>query len=160
MSIENNIKKLEMILKELSIYESDGLDSSSLHLFIKNLKIFNKIQISRGVTIERNTTFQEKLDIIKLFLEDKKAFPKIKDIIEFVNDEMLLGFKDQKESRQLTINRIVSRFEKNPELKEKVKQSVKNIRNKKIHSESSYKSKKEIETVESFSKWAEILSNL
>jgi hypothetical protein len=160
MSLEKNISKLENILKELSIYEKNGLDTSSLHLFIKNLKVFSKIQSSRENTVEQNTTFEEKLDVIKSFLEDKKAFSKISDIIDFVNEEMSLGFKDQKESRQMTIDRIIRRFEKNPELKEKVKQSVKNIRNKKIHPQNSYKSKKELENVESFAKWAEILSKL
>ena len=160
MTIDQYINNLESILKELSFYEKKGLDTSSLHLFVKNLKVFNKVQRSRENKIDANTTFEEKLNVIKSFLEDKKAFPKISDIIAFANQEMSLGFKDQKQSRTMTINMIINRIEKNPELKEKVKQSVKNIRNQKIHSRSSYKSKKELDNVESFAKWAEILSKI
>ncbi len=160
MELLGYINDLEKILKNLSDYNKKGLDTSSLRLFIKNLKTFEKIQNSRISNLATKMSFEDKLELIKAFLEDKKVFPRIKDVIEFANQELFLGFKDQKESRTLTIKRIISRVEKNPELKEKIKTAVINIRNSKVHSHNSYKSKKEIEKVESFTKWAEILRNL
>ena len=160
MEIQNYIDDLEKTLKEFSDYEKKGLDTSSLRLFIKNLKVFQKIQFSRENKFNRNITFKVKLELIKAFLDDKKVFPRINEIIEFANNELGLEFKNQKESRGITIQRIIGRIEKNPELKEKVKKSVIKIRNKRVHPHSSYKTKKDIENVESYTKWAKILSNL
>lgn len=160
MELNKYINQLEEILKELSTFEKKGLDTSSLKLFIKNIKTFKKIQDTQNNTYSKNISFNEKLEIIKAFLEDKKVFPRIKDVIEFANNELSLEFKDQKESRALTIKRIIGRIQRNPELKEKIKEAIIKIRNEKIHSHSSYKTKKEIEKVESYTKWAEILSNL
>ena len=64
MSIGENINLLEKTLKELSVYESQGLDTSSLRLFVKNLKLFHRIQQTKEKKIEENTTFEEKLNII------------------------------------------------------------------------------------------------
>lgn len=160
MELQGYINDLEKILKNLSNYNKKGLDTSSLRLFIKNLKTFEKIQNSRISNSAINMSFEDKLELIKAFLEDKKVFPRIKDVIEFANQELFLDFKDQKESRILTIKRIISRVEKNPELKENIKRAVINIRNREVHSPNSYKSKKDIEKVESFTKWAEILRNI
>jgi len=160
MELQGYINDLEKILKSLSDYDKKGLDTSSLRLFIKNLKTFEKIQNSRLSNSALNMSFEDKLELIKAFLEDKKVFPRIKDVIEFANQDLFLKFEDQKESRILTIKRIISRVEKNPELKEKIKTAVINIRNREVHSHNSYKSKKELEKVESFTKWAEILRNL
>lgn len=160
MELQNYIKELEKILKNLSVYNKMGLDTSSLNLFIKNLKTFEKIQNSRLSNSVTNMSFEDKLELIKAFLEDKEVFPRIKDIVAFANQELYLNFKDQKESRVLTIKRIIGRIKKNPELKEKIKSAVNNIRNKKVHSHNSYKSKKEIDNVESYTKWAEILKNI
>lgn len=160
-TIEATLNDFENILKKLSPYEKKGLDTSSLRLFIKNLKVFYKIQCSRENKIEDNISFDEKLNTIKLFLEDKNAFPKISDIIYFVINEIAIEFKDQKQSRVKTIEIIIDRIARNPELKEKVKESARNIRNQKAHlSNSSHKSKNETDSIESFAKWAEILSKL
>lgn len=160
MELQGYINDLEKILKNLSDYNKKGLDTSSLRLFIKNLKTFEKIQSSRISNSAMNMSFEDKLELIKAFLEDKKVFPRIKDVIEFANQELFLDFKDQKESRALTIKRIIGRIEKYPELKENLKKAVINIRNREVHSPNPYKSKKDIEKVESFTKWAEILRNL
>lgn len=160
MEILNIIDELDFIYKQLKSYERNGLDTSSLKIFIKNLKTFQKIQYSLDNKYSKTLSFEEKLDLIKAFLEDKRVFPRIKDIIEFANDKLELGFIDQKESRQLTIHRIISRIEKKPELKEKVKFAVLEIRNKKYHSQNAYRTKKEMENLESFAKWANILKNL
>lgn len=147
------------MMKELSSSEKKGLDTSSLRLFIKNLKTFQKLQKIEQSRSEQNLSFEDKLTIVKSFLEDKKAFPRIKDVIDFANEQLSLNFKDQKEARDITIKRILGRIFETPELKEKVKIAVLNIRNQKVHS-SSKKTKKDIDSVESFSKWAEILRNI
>jgi len=156
---ENYIEYLESMMKDLAPFEKKGLDTSSLRLFIKNLKTFQKLQELEQSRFGQNLSFDEKLSIIKSFLEDKKAFPRIKDIVDFANEQLSLGFKDQKEARDVTIRRIIGRIKETPELKEKVKNAVINIRNQNVHT-SSKKSKKEIENVESFAKWAEILRNI
>jgi len=156
---ENYIEYLESMMKDLALFEKKGLDTSSLRLFIKNLKTFQKLQKLEQTRYGQNLSFEEKLAIIKSFLEDKKAFPRIKDIVDFANEQLSLGFKDQKESRDVTIRRVIGRIEETPELKEKVKNAVINIRNQKVLT-SSKKSRKEIESVESFAKWAEILRNI
>lgn len=160
MDISNKIILLENTLKEFSDLEKKGLDTSSLKIFIKNLKIFEKIQKSRDLKFTSKISFEDKLELIKSFLEDKKVFPRIKDLIDFTNLELELGFKDQKESRVLTIKRIIARIQKRPELKDKVKYAVHKIRNERMHMENQKIDKKELSKIQSFAKWAEILSNL
>lgn len=150
------LEQLELILKELSPFEKKGLDTSSLKIFMKNYKNFIKIQESSVETL----SIEEKLDLIKRFLEDKKIFPAIKDVISFANDKLGLEFKDQKESRGITISRIVARVRNNPTLKDKLKLSVISMRNEKMHNISSSKSKKEIISAETFDKWAEIIRKI
>ena len=150
------LKKLECILKELSSFEKMGLDTSSLKIFIKNYKNFLKINEQ---SIEQ-LSLDEKLNLVQKFLEDKKVFPTIKDVITFANDKLDLDFKDQKESRNVTISRIIGRIRNNPTLKEKLKLAVLSMRNEKMHNISSSKSKKEIITAETFDKWAEIIRKI
>ncbi|MDL2252384.1 hypothetical protein LJC12_06020 [Odoribacter sp. OttesenSCG-928-J03] len=150
------LNRLEIILKELSPLEKKGLDTSSLKIFIKNYKNFIKINESSVESL----TDEEKFDLVKRFLEDKKVFPTIKDVIFFANDKLGLDFKDQKESRDITIARIISRMKNNPLLKDKLKLSVLSMRNEKMHNISSSKSKKEIISAETFDKWAEIIRKI
>lgn len=150
------LDKLEAVLKELSPFEKKGLDTSSLKIFIKNYKNFIKLNES---SVEQ-LSFEDKLDLIKKFLEDKKVFPAIKDVISFANEKLGLEFKDQKESRDITISRIVGRVRNNPALKDKLKLSVLSMRNEKMHNISSSKSKKEIISAETFDKWAEIIRKI
>lgn len=150
------LDKLEAALKELSPFEKKGLDTSSLKIFIKNYKNFIKFNES---SVEQ-LSFEDKLDLIKKFLEDKKVFPAIKDVISFANEKLGLEFRDQKESREITISRIVSRVRNNPALKDKLKLSVLSMRNEKMHNISSSKSKKEIISAETFDKWAEIIRKI
>lgn len=160
MNLEDKIWKAEDLLKSLSEYEKKGLDTSSLKIFIKNLKTFNKIQKARMSNYSQRLSLDEKLNIIKSFLEDKKAFPRIADVIEFANNELSLGFKDQKESRALTISRIIGKIERTPILKDQLKQAVIRIRNQEIHENSSKTTKKDKEKAESYARWAEILINI
>ena len=150
------LDKLEAVLKELSPFEKKGLDTSSLKIFIKNYKNFIKLNESSGEQL----SFEDKLDLIKKFLEDKKVFPAIKDVIFFANEKLGLEFKDQKESRDITISRIVGRVRNNPALKDKLKLSVLSMCNEKMHNISSSKSKKEIISAETFDKWAEIIRKI
>ncbi len=160
MILEDKIFEAEALLKSLSDFEKMGLDTSSLKMFIKNLKTFSKIQKAKASNYSQRLTFDEKLNIIKTFLEDKKVFPRIYNVIQFANEELSLSFKDQKESRQITIRRIIGRIEQTPELKEKVKSAVIRIRNKEMHKSNSKMTKKELEKAESFARWAEILGKL
>lgn len=159
-TLDEQVLLLEDIMSDLTIYEKNGLDTSSLRLFIKNLKTFQKIQKVQEGRFNQNLSFTEKLNVIKSFLEDKKIFPNIKDLIDFVNVQLSLDFKDQKESRSVTIRRLIGRIEETPEIKENVKRAVINIRNQKLHSTNKKQTKKEIESAESFAKWADILRNL
>lgn len=153
------LKKLEEVLKELSTYEKKGLDTSSLKIFIKNFKEFIKLTAPANLFSEE-LTFDKKLEIIKSFLEDKKAFPTIKEVIQFANDRLQLDFKEQKESRDVTISRIILRIKSKPELKDKLKTAVLSIRNEMVHTSRSTKSKKQIISAETFSKWADIIKNI
>lgn len=159
MNIDKNIEDLDLILRNLSEYEKKGLDTSSLKLFIRNLKTFNKVQKSRENRYLSNITLEDKLDLIRSFLEDKIVFPKIKDVIDFSNNILGLNFRDQKESRSLTIQRIIKRIEKDPQLKNNIKDAVKDL----VKSNAGYKKSEGgngKSDIESYSKWAEVLSNL
>lgn len=158
--MENNtLAKLEEVLRELSVYEKKGLDTSSLKIFIRNFKEFIKLN-TLPITFAEELTFDKKLEIIKSFLEDKAAFPTINKVILFANDNLQLEFKDQKESREITISRIISRIKSKPELKDKLKMAVLSIRNEMVHTSRSTKSKKQIISAETFSKWADIIKNI
>ena len=158
--MENNtLEKLEDVLAELSSYEKKGLDTSSLKIFIKNFKEFVKLN-DANIFNDEETTFENKLEIIQSFLEDKKIFSRISDVIKFANDGLHLDFKDQKESREVTIKRIIGRIRRKPELKEILKTAVLSIRNEMAHTIPSGKSKKEIISAETFSKWADIIKNI
>jgi len=76
--LEPYIEYLDSMMKELSSYEKQGLDTSSLRLFIKNLKTFQKLQVVNQNRYSQNLSFDDKLTIIRSFLSDKKAFPLIK----------------------------------------------------------------------------------
>lgn len=160
MNLEDKILNAEELLKSLSEYEKKGLDTSSFKIFIKNLKTFNKIQKARISNFSQRLSFEEKLNIIKSFLEDKKVFPRISDVIEFANNELSLDFKDQKESREITIRRIIGRIAQTPFLKDKLKEAVMRIRNQEIHNQNPKSNKKDKEKAESYARWADILINL
>lgn len=158
--MENNtLNKLEDIIKELNPLEKKGLDTSSLKIFIRNFKEFLKLN-EQSISFIEEPTFEEKLAVIKSFLEDRKAFPTIKDVIYFANDKLNLEFKDQKEARDLTITRIIGRIRTKPELKEVLKKAVLSIRNEMSHNTKSVKTKKQVVTAETFSKWADIIKNI
>lgn len=160
MNIKIKIEQAEELLKSLSDFEKKGLDTSSLKIFIKNLKTFSKIQETKFNNETENLSYENKLDVIRLFLEDKKVFPTISDVIDFANKELSIEFRDQKQSRETTIIKIISRIKESPELTELVKSAVKRMRNQNFHSSKKIATKREIEQAESYAKWAEILGNL
>jgi hypothetical protein len=162
MSVSDNniVRKLEEALREISFYEKKGFDASSLKVFIKNFKEYLRVTGQTELPFsDEELTFDKKLEIIQDFLEDKKAFPTIKNVIEFANEKLNLDFRDQKEARDVTISRIISRIRTKPDLKDKLKYAVISIRNEKVHN-SKPRTKKEVVSAETFSKWAEIIKNI
>lgn len=69
-----------------------GLDTSSLKIFIKNYKNFLKINEQ---SIEQ-LSLDEKLNLVQKFLEDKKVFPTIKDVITFAMINWVLILKTKR----------------------------------------------------------------
>lgn len=160
--MENRIlHKLDEILKDISVYERKGFDASSLKIFVRNFREYLKVtgQLDAPLFTDVETSFDQKLRIIQNFLEDKKIFPTIKEVIEFANTKLFLDFRDQKASRDVTILRILSRIRSKPELKEILKDAVLSIRNEKLHSSKS-RSRREVISAETYSKWAEIIKNI
>ena len=80
--------------------------------------------------------------------------------MDFASEKLQLNFKDQKLSREITIDRIMRRFKLTPELKDVFKNAVISLRNEKIHKSATAKSKTEIISAETFMKWAEIIKNI
>lgn len=160
MAENSTVKKLEDALKEISFYEKKGFDASPLKIFIKNFKEYLKVtgQTQQQLFTEE-ISFERKLEIIETFLEDEKIFPTIKEVIDFANTKLNLDFKDQKASRETTISRIISRIISKPELKDTLKSAVISIRNENVHS-SKPRTKREIISLETFAKWAEIIKNI
>jgi hypothetical protein len=158
--METNVilSKLEDIQKELRPFEKQGLDTSSLKIFVKNFKEFLKLNNQPNL-FQQELSFEEKLSVIKSFLEDKKAFPKIENVINFANERLGIDFKNQKKSREMTITLIINRISSKPELKDKLKEAVLSIHNEMVHTKSK-KSSKQIISTESFSKWADIIKNI
>lgn len=154
-------RKFDDILKDMSFYEKKGFDASSLKIFVKNFKEYLKVTGQEDISLNRDElTFDDKLALIQNFLQDKKAFPTIKEIIEFANNKLNLEFKDQKAGRELTIHRIISRIKSKPELKDILKSAVVALRNEKVHSVKRVGTKKELISADTFIKWAEIIKNI
>jgi hypothetical protein len=120
--MDKNLFELEKILKNISEYEKNGLDTSYLKSFIKQYKVFITINDIKPDIMKYSDN--EKFNIIRNVMDDKAIFPTINDIILFANKEMGLGFKSQKVSREMTIERVLKRVEKDPEFKNKLKQSL------------------------------------
>lgn len=160
--MENTIlKRLEDILKEIAFYEKKGFDASALRIFYKNFKEYLKVTGQDQIPLftGEELTFDRKLEIIQSFLEDKRAFPTIKEVIDFANTQLNLDFRDQKASRETTISRIVTRIRTKPELKDVLKRAVISIRNEQVHSVKP-KTNKDIINAETFIRWAEIIKNI
>ncbi|WP_422840449.1 hypothetical protein [Aeromonas veronii] len=118
----DNLYELERILKDLSKFEKQGLDTSYLKSFIRQYKTFIKINDVKP-DISSYSDYQ-KFNIIREIMNDKIIFPTINHIIYFANEEMELDFKSQNASREITIDRILKRVEKDPEFKHKLKKSL------------------------------------
>lgn len=158
--MENSLlEKLEEAQRELGVYERRGLDTSSFKIFLKNFRQFLRL-INEETPYTQELPFEDKLDIIKSFLEDRRAFPRINDVIKFANEKLGIEFKNQKESRKTTISRIIGRIRSKPELKEDLKLAVISVRNEMMHRSSSIKSRKDIVNAQTFSRWAEIIKNI
>lgn len=117
-----HLNDLERILKDLSVYEKQGLDTSYLKSFLKQYKVF--IDINNLDSDFSTYSDEGKLEIIREIMSDKSIFPTIKHIIHFANEEMDIEFRSQNASRDITISRIIKRVEKDPEVKRKLKRSL------------------------------------
>ncbi|MFL9598519.1 hypothetical protein, partial [Aeromonas veronii] len=104
--MDNNIAKLEDILKNIRQYEKLGLDTSYLKLFIKNYKLFLELNNIKPEYSEDN-----RFKILEDILNNRQLFPRISDIILFSNHNLGVEFKSQNASRDVTINRIIKRAE-------------------------------------------------
>jgi hypothetical protein len=111
-----NTVKLEDILKNVRKYEKSGLDTSYLKLFIKNYKLFLELN-----NIEPEYSEDSRFKILDEILNNRQLFPRIADIIHFSNYNLGVDFKSQNASREVTIERIIKRAEKDEIFKEQLK---------------------------------------
>lgn len=154
--MDENIEKLQEVLRSLSMYEKKGLDVSYLKLFIKNYKLFLEIN-----SIKPDYTLfdkDKKLFIVEKFLSDTSIFPRIIDVINFVNEHLHLSFKSQNASRETTIQRIIKRIEKEPEVKNKLKNTLQLI--SKQEKPKKKTTTKKLENSDDLIKWAEMLKDI
>lgn len=155
----NSLYELERILKDLSKYEKQGLDTSYLKLFIKQYKVF--INLNKMKPDLANYSDYEKFDIIRDIMNDRSIFPTIKDIVFFANEEMDLDFKSQNASREITISRILKKVEKDPEFKNKLKKSLLWLIEEADYSfKSKYTSRKIENNSNYLDKWVKMLKEL
>lgn len=155
----NNVTKLEKILKDITVYEKQGLDTSYLKSFIKQYKVFLNINNIKSDFLQISD--DEKLEIIREIMLDKNIFPAIKDIILFANEEMGVDFKSQNTSRNVTITRIIKRVDKDPELKTKLKKSLLWLIEEKGYSpKKAANPSKEFNNLKDLSKWVNMLKEL
>ncbi|EKG0039292.1 hypothetical protein O1D87_003549 [Vibrio cholerae] len=117
--MDTNVSKLEEVLKNLRQYEKLGLDTSYLKLFIKNYKLFLDLN-----NIEVEHSIDSRFKILEIILNNRQLFPKISDIINFSNNNLGVEFKSQKASRDVTINRIIKRAEKDETFKNVLKSKL------------------------------------
>lgn len=134
-----NIAKLEDILKSVRKYEKLGLDTSYLKLFIKNYKLFLELN-----NIEPEYSEDSRFRILEEILNNRQLFPRIADIIHFSNKNLGVDFKSQNASREVTIDRIIKRAEKDENFKDILKYKLSSFISEGYYKEqrtsSSYKS--------------------
>jgi dephospho-CoA kinase len=153
--MDSNISQLEDVLNDVRQYEKLGLDTSYLKLFIKNYKLFLKLN-----NIETEYSESNRFKILEEILNNRQLFPTISDIIYFSNYNLGVEFKSQKASREITINRIIKRAEKD--------ESFKNVLKSKLSSfiaEGHYKEQKTMSTVKPINyndleQWAKMLKDI
>ena len=72
------VEELEKLLKSFSKFEKKGLDTSSLKIFIKNLKSFHKLE---EIESKKGTETKSKKSLPKYKCEIGKPFSEWVDII-------------------------------------------------------------------------------
>ncbi|MUJ21374.1 hypothetical protein GNP80_04480 [Aliivibrio fischeri] len=120
--MDNSVIELEDILKKVRKYEKIGLDTSYLKLFIKNYKLFLELNNIKPDISEFN-----RFKILEEILNNRQLFPRIKDIIFFSNFNLGVEFKSQNASRDVTINRIIKRAEKDVNFKNKLRDKLSSL---------------------------------
>ncbi|EOY5052298.1 hypothetical protein ACP3A4_002999 [Serratia marcescens] len=153
--MDNNLEKLESVLKNIRKYEKLGLDTSYLKLFIKNYKFFLDLN-----NIKPDYSDSQRFKILEEILNNRQLFPKISDIIYFSNFNLGVEFKSQNASREVTINRIIKRAEKDEVFRNVLKSKLSNL-----ISMGHYKEKKLTSTSKSINyndleEWAKMLKDI
>ncbi|MBH3015169.1 hypothetical protein I5M88_23815 [Serratia marcescens] len=153
--MDNNLEKLESVLKNIRKYEKLGLDTSYLKLFIKNYKFFLDLN-----NIKPDYSDSQRFKILEEILNNRQLFPKISDIIYFSNFNLGVEFKSQNASREVTINRIIKRAEKDEVFRNVLKSKLSNF-----ISMGHYKEKKLTSTSKSINyndleEWAKMLKDI
>ncbi|MFQ1969720.1 hypothetical protein ACK344_09085 [Aeromonas veronii] len=153
--MDNNIAKLEDILKNIRQYEKLGLDTSYLKLFIKNYKLFLELNNIKPEYSEDN-----RFKILEDILNNRQLFPRISDIILFSNHNLGVEFKSQNASRDVTINRIIKRAEKDERFKNILKSKLSTLISEGYYKEQKTNSSSKQISYNDLEQWARMLKDI
>ncbi|ELA7355832.1 hypothetical protein [Vibrio alginolyticus] len=150
-----NIAKLEEVLNNIRKYEKLGLDTSYLKLFIKNYKFFLELN-----NIKPDYSEDNRFKILEEILNNRQLFPRIADIIDFANYNLGVEFKSQKASRDITINRIIKRAEKDENFKNILKSKLSSLISQGYYKEQRVSSSSKKSSYNDLEQWARMLKDI
>lgn len=153
--MDNNLEKLESVLKNIRKYEKLGLDTSYLKLFIKNYKFFLDLN-----NIKPDYSDSQRFKILEEILNNRQLFPKISDIIYFSNFNLGVEFKSQNASREVTINRIIKRAEKDEAFRNVLKSKLSNLISMGHYKEQKLTSTSKSINYNDLEEWAKMLKDI
>lgn len=153
--MDNNLEKLESVLKNIRKYEKLGLDTSYLKLFIKNYKFFLDLN-----NIKPDYSDSQRFKILEEILNNRQLFPKISDIIYFSNFNLGVEFKSQNASREVTINRIIKRAEKDEVFRNILKSKLSNFISMGHYKEQKLTSTSKSINYNDLEEWAKMLKDI
>ncbi|EBK2665397.1 hypothetical protein G3755_002185 [Salmonella enterica] len=153
--MDNNLEKLESVLKNIRKYEKLGLDTSYLKLFIKNYKFFLDLN-----NIKPDYSDSQRFKILEEILNNRQLFPKISDIIYFSNFNLGVEFKSQNASREVTINRIIKRAEKDEVFRNVLKSKLSNLISMGHYKEQKLTSTSKSINYNDLEEWAKMLKDI
>ncbi|MCG6489824.1 hypothetical protein K6U37_12770 [Vibrio parahaemolyticus] len=153
--MDNNLEKLESILKNIRKYEKLGLDTSYLKLFIKNYKFFLDLN-----NIKLDYSDSQRFKILEKILNNQQLFPKISDIIYFSNFNLGIEFKSQNASREVTISRIIKKAEKDEDFRNVLKSKLSNLISMGHYKEQKLTSTSKSINYNDLEEWAKMLKDI
>lgn len=153
--MDNNVAKLEDILKSIRQYEKLGLDTSYLKLFIKNYKLFLDLN-----NIKPEHSEGGRFKILESILNNRQLFPTIADIIYFSNNKLGVEFKSQKASREVTVERIIKRAEKDEKFKDVLKSKLSDLISAGYYKEQRSSSSSKSNSYNDLEQWAKMLKDI